>query len=135
MGLFDLTQNQLVKATQVQILTKINDKLNAMPERRLKEFVWYLRDLIVEDLNYQEEVLVESIDCPNGQVLRVKETRDLMGNVIGKERQEWTYYPPQPDGKCPVDVYIKTIMDQNGNVISVSKLKYFIDGRQPQVLT
>jgi len=95
MGLLDLTQNQLVKATKVQILTKINDKLSAMTERRLKEFVWHIRDLIVEDLNYQEEVQVESKDCKNGQILRVREIRDLMGNKVGSERIEWEYYPKE----------------------------------------
>ena len=95
MGLLDLTKDQLRQATKTQILTKINDKLSAMTERRLKELVWHIRDLIVEDLNYQEDVQVESQDCPNGQVLRVRETRDLMGNKFGSEKIEWEYYPKE----------------------------------------
>ena len=95
MGLFDFTGDQLIAATKTQILTKINDKLSAMTERRLKELVWHIRDLMVEDLNYQEDVQVESKDCVNGQLLRVRETRDLMGNKFGSEKIEWEYYPKE----------------------------------------
>ena len=96
MGLFsDLTKDQLIAATKNQIINKISDKLNNMTERRLKEFIWHIRDLITEDLNYQESVQVESKDCSNGQVLRVRETRDLVGNKIGSERIEWEYYPKE----------------------------------------
>jgi hypothetical protein len=95
MSFLDLTQKQLIMATKKQIINAITNKLSTMSERRLKEFVWHLRDLIVEDLNYQEEVQVESKDNPNGQVLRVSELRDLMGNKVGSERIEWEYYPKE----------------------------------------
>jgi len=95
MGLLDFTKKQLINATPAQIINKINDKLNAMTERRLKEFIWHLRDLIIEDLNYQEDVQTQSQDSPNGQVLRVREARDLKGNKVGSSKTDWEYYPKE----------------------------------------
>ena len=95
MGLLTLTKDQLIVATKTQIINAINTKLNNMTERRLKEFVWHIRNLVIEDLNYQEDVQVESEDCKNGQVLRVREIRDLLGNKFGSEKIEWEYYPKE----------------------------------------
>ena len=134
MGIFsDLTKEQLIGATKTQVINKINDKLNAMSERRLKEFVWHIRDLIIEDLNYQEEVPVESQDCPNGQMLRIRKIRDLIGNKLGSQKFEWSYYPGQ-EGKRPVDIIIIIEMDANDEIISIKKIKHYLDGRQPEVI-
>ena len=134
MGLLDLTISQLIRATKQQIIDAIVARLNGMTERALKEFVWEIRGLIIENLKYEESVEVQGQDSPNGQMLRIRETSNLTGKILSKQRQEWTYYEGYPEGKRPPDIYTETLLDANNNVISVRKIKHFLDGRQPKVI-
>ena len=126
MGILDLTLNQLVRATKKQIIDAIVVRLNGMTERRLKEFVWEIKGLILENLEYKESVEIENIDSPNGQVLRIRETKDLLGQVLSKQRTEWTYYPTGPVNEVAI-----IQLDATDKEIARKVIKHFLDGRQP----
>jgi len=70
-------------------------------------------------------------DCPNGQVWRLTIIRDAEGNILRKQRGDWSYYEGYPEGKRPVDLYVGKILDANDDLISANGVKHFTDGSPP----
>jgi len=71
-------------------------------------------------------VLIESEDCPHGQVKRIYEIRDSEGVLLRKQKITWSYYPTGE-----VDEIVTYELDPDDTVLSVKGIKHFTDGRQP----
>jgi len=110
-----------------QTVTDVSGKLSTLTQEQLKEV-----DRSIDALKARvTEKLVASTDGKNGQILRQFETIDSTGKKVGARKIEWTYYPGQ-EGKRPVDVITIMEMDAKDAVLSVKRVKHFLDERQPQ---
>ena len=123
----DLTLEQLRAATKEQLITKITERLASMTKKRICEFVWGIGNIVTDDLTLGD--LVQSEDSTNGQVLKVYETTDILGDNLGSQKIEWTYYPTGE-----VDTITISELDALDAVISIKTIKHFKDGREPTIL-
>lgn len=123
----DLTLEKLRAATKEQIITAINNKLQAMTKKNI--IILVLRLVGVDIDTYELLGLVELDDGPNGQVRRRWTTTDVLGNKLKSLSVDWTYYPAGP-----VDEITIKWLDAADAVTSTRIIKHFIDGRQPIVL-
>ena len=128
MGILDnLTLEQLRDAAKEQIITKIVEKLTPMTKKRICEFIWTIKDIDFADITLS--ALTVNHNVPEGQLIRVYETTDILGNKTGSTRIDWTYYPTGE-----VDTITTTELDALDQVISTQTIKHFTDGRQPITL-
>ena len=123
----DLTFEKLRAATKEQIITTITDKLTSITKNRICEFIWGIRNIITDNLTLGD--LVEKEDGPNGQLLRVYKTTDVLGVKLTSRKIEWTYYPTGE-----VDTITISELDALDQLISQKTIKHFTDGRQPIIL-
>lgn len=123
----DLTLKQLRASTKEQIITGIMGILTPMSKKLICEFIWGIRDIITDNLTLGD--LVKKENGPNGRLLRVYQTTDVLGNKLSSQKIEWTYYPTGE-----VDTIVISDLDALDTVISTKTIKHFIDGRQPIVL-
>ena len=124
----DLTLEQLRAATKEQIITKIVDKLTPMTRKKLCEFIWTIKGVRFEAISLS--TLTVNHDVPEGQLIRIYETTDILGNKLGSTKTEWTYYPTGE-----VDAITITELDALDVVISTKTIKHFTDGRQPVLVS
>lgn len=113
----DYTPQQIKDADVTVIRTKFKQKIDLMNKKQL--IILYLKgnDLDIENMEIQDRE--EGKDEPSkGQIWRLRVFRDVLGNITRKQRIDWTYKPPQPDGNCSVDTITIKEMDANDNVIS-----------------
>jgi len=110
----DYTLQQLKDADVTVIRTKFKQKLDLMTKKQL--IILYLRgdDLDIENMEIQDRE--EGEDEPNGQIYRIRTVRDALGNFVRRERFDWTYHPGL-EGKRPVHLITRTLLDENGNPI------------------
>ena len=123
----DLTLEQLRAATKDQIITRVVNILTSMSRKRICEFVWTIKDVSFEPISLS--TLTLNHDVPEGQLLRVYEKTDILGNKTGSTKTEWTYYPTGE-----VDTITITELDNLDQTISTQTIKHFTDGRQPVIL-
>jgi len=124
----DLTIEQLRAATKEQIITKIVDKLTSITKKKVCEFVWTIKGVSFESISLA--TLTVNHNVPEGQLIRIYETTDILGNKTGSTRIDWTYYPTGE-----VDTITTTELDALDQVISTQTVKHFTDGRQPVILS
>ena len=124
----DLTLEQLRAATKEQIITRINALITAMTKKRICEFIWTIKDIDLSPITLETQIVNHNV--PEGQLIRVYETTDILGNKIGSRKIDWTYYPTGE-----VDTITTTELDPLGQVISTQTIKHFTDGRQPVILS
>jgi len=123
----DLTLEQLRAATKEQIITRVTNLLASLSRRRICEFIWTIKDISFTDITLS--TLTVNHDVPEGQLLRIYEKTDILGNKLGSQKIEWTYYPTGE-----VDTITILELDALDTVISTKTIKHFIDGRQPVIL-
>jgi hypothetical protein len=123
----DLTIEQLRAATKEQIITKIVDILTSITRKKVCEFVWTIKGVSFGSISLT--TLTVNHNVPEGQLIRIYETTDILGNKTGSTKTEWTYYPTGE-----VDTITTTELDALDQVISVKTLKHFRDGREPAFL-
>jgi len=124
----DLTLEQLKAATKEQIITRVVNILTSMSRKRICEFVWTIRGVGFEAISLS--TLTVNHDVPEGQLLRVYEKTDILGNKIGSQKTEWTYYPTGE-----VDTITISELDALDQIISTQMIKHFTDGRQPVLVS
>jgi len=124
----DLTLEQLRAATKEQIITRITTLLTSLSRKRICEFIWTIKDIDFADITLS--ALTVNHNVPEGQLIRVYETTDILGNKTGSTRIDWTYYPTGE-----VDTITTAELDPLGQVISTQTIKHFTDGRQPVILS
>jgi len=124
----DLTIDQLRAATKEQIITRVTNLLTSLSRKRLCEFIWTIKDIDFADITLS--ALTVNHNVPEGQLIRVYETTDILGNKTGSTRIDWTYYPTGE-----VDTITTTELDALDQVISTQTIKHFTDGRQPVILS
>ena len=122
-----LTPEQLRAVTKEQIITKIVEGLTSMSRKKICEFVWTIKDLRLTDITLS--TLTTNHNVPEGQLLRVYEKTDILGNKLGSTKTEWTYYPTGE-----VDIITISGLDAQDQVVSQKRIKHFTDGRQPILL-
>ena len=123
----DLTIDQLRAATKEQIITRVTNLLTSLSRKRLCEFIW-----TIKNVNFVEiilETLTVNHDVPEGQLLKVYEKIDLLGDKTGSTKTEWTYYPTGE-----VDLIVLSELDGLDVVVGVKKIKHYLDGKQPEVI-
>lgn len=113
------TLDALRKMTQGEIRTEQNRSLDIKSKKKLIE-------IELSQTEFPDPTTGE--DSSNGQVWRLTVIRDAEGNILRKERYDWTYYPTGE-----VNVITTTKLDANNNVISTKQLKHY-DGRQPEFI-
>jgi hypothetical protein len=123
----DLTLELLRAATKEQIITRVTNLLTSLSRKRLCEFIWTIKDFDFTEIKL--ETLTVNHNVTEGQLLRVYERTDILGNKTGSTKTEWTYYPTGE-----VDTITTTELDALDQVISVKTLKHFRDGREPAFL-
>lgn len=123
----DLTLEQLRAATKEQIITRIMNLLTTMSRKRICEFIWTIKDVNFNPIAIQ--TLTINHDAPEGQLIRIHETTDILGNKTGSQRTEWTYYPTGE-----VDTITITELDAVDKISSQKTIKHFVDGRHPVIL-
>jgi len=124
----DYTLQQLKDADVTVIRTKFKQKLDLMTKKQL--IILYLKgnDLDIENLEIQGRPSEEY--WPDGQIKeRINVTRDVLGNMISKEKMTVTYYDTKDRER---DIMIFTRYDSQDKELSVRKLKHYPDGRQPE---
>jgi len=124
----DYTLPQLKDADVTVIRTKFKQKLDLMNKKQL--IILYLKgnDIDIENLEIQDRPSEEY--WPDGQIKeRITVTRDVLGNVISKEKMTVTYYDTKDRER---DIMIFTRYDSQDKELSVRKLKHYPDGRQPE---
>jgi len=123
----DYTLQQLKDADVTVIRTKFKTKLDAMTKKQL--IILYLKgnDIDIENMEIQDRASEEY--WPDGQIKeRIIITRDILGNVISKEKMTVTYYDTKNRER---DIMIFTKYDPQDKELSVRGIKHFPDGRQP----
>ena len=120
----DLTLEQLRAATKEQIITRVVNLLTSLSKKRICEFVWTIKNVNFTEIGF--ETLAVNHNVPEGQLIRVYEYTDILGNKTGSQKIEWTYYPTGE-----VDTITTTELDALDQVISQKTIKHFTDGRQP----
>jgi len=123
----DLTLELLRAATKEQIITRVTNLLTSLSRKRLCEFIWTIKDFDFTEIKL--ETLTVNHNVTEGQLLRVYERTDILGNKTGSTQIDWTYYPTGE-----VDTITTTELDALDQVISVKTLKHFRDGREPAFL-
>ena len=124
----DYTLPQLKDADVTVIRTKFKQKLDLMTKKQL--IILYLKgnDIDIENLEIQDRPSEEY--WPDGQIKeRINVTRDVLGNMISKEKMTVTYYDMKDRER---DIMIFTRYDSQDKELSVRKLKHYPDGRQPE---
>lgn len=124
----DLTLEQLRAATKEQIVTKIADKLTSLTKKRICEFIWTIKDFSFTDITFSTKTVNHNV--PEGQLLRIHETTDILGTKLGSTKTEWAYYPTGE-----VDTITISELDALDQVISQKTIKHFTDGRQPVLVS
>jgi hypothetical protein len=117
--LSDLTLEDLRNATLVQIQTAIKNKLAGLSKKQLIILILRVADIDVENFEIQDKE--EGEDGPNGQVWRIRTIRDVLGQIVRKERFDWTYHPGI-EGKRPVHLITKTQLDADGKAIGETEV-------------
>lgn len=120
----DITLEKIQAARKEQILTDVTKDLDALDKKDLASFV--LQAQQIAPIHRIIEKLVKSEDCKNGQVIRVYEITDVLGQKLGTRKAEWTYYEAGP-----VDTITLTTLDALDKILSQKTIKHFPDGRQP----
>jgi hypothetical protein len=123
----DLTLEQLRAATKEQIITRVVNILTSMTRKKICEFIWTIKSAGFEAISLS--TLTINHDVPEGQLLRVYEKTDILGNKTGSTKTEWTYYPTGE-----VDTITILELDALDQIISQKTIKHFTDGRQPIIL-
>lgn len=126
--LSDLTLEDLRNATLVQIQTAIKNKLAGLSKKQLIILILKVADIDVENFEIQDKE--EGKDGPNGQVWRIRTIRDVLGQIVRKERLDWTYHPGI-EGKRPVKEIVETRFDAGGNMVGEPKViaRHSADGK------
>jgi len=126
--LSDLTLEQLRNATLTQIRTAISNKLANLTKRQLIILILKVADVDIENYEIQDRSSEES--WPDGQIKeRITITRDVLGNVISKEKMTVTYYDTK-DRERDTMLFFK--YDPQDMELSIRGIKHFPDGRQPK---
>jgi len=123
----DLTLEQLRAATKEQIITRVTNLLTSLSRKRICEFIWTIKDIDFADITLS--ALTVNHNVPEGQLIRVYETTDILGNKTGSTRIDWTYYPTGE-----VDLIVHSELDGLDVVVGVKKIKHYLDGKQPEVI-
>jgi hypothetical protein len=124
----DYTLQQLKDAGVTVIRTKFKEKLDLMTKKQL--IILYLKgnDIDIENMEIQDRSSEEY--WPDGQIKEwTIRTRDVLGNVISKEKVTVTYYDTK-DRERDTMLFFK--YDSNDKELSVRGIKHFPDGRQPK---
>jgi len=124
----DYTPQQIKDADVTVIRTKFKQKIDLMTKKQL--IILYLKgnDMDIENMEVQDRPSEES--WPDGQIKqRIIITRDILGNVLFKERMSVTYYDTKDRER---DTMIFTKYDPQDKELSVRGIKHFSDGRQPK---
>jgi len=124
----DLTLEQLRAATKDQIITRVTNLLTSLSRKGICEFIWTIKN--TNFANITLSALTVSHDVPEGQLLRIYENTDILGNKLGSTKTEWTYYLTGE-----VATITTAELDPLGQVISTQTIKHFTDGRQPVILS
>jgi len=124
----DYTLQQLKDADVTVIRTKFKQKLDLMTKKQL--IILYLKgnDTDIENMEIQDRPSEQ--DWPDGQIKeRMVVTRDVLGNVISKEKMTVTYYDTKDRER---DTMLFFRYDPQDKELSVRGIKHFPDGRQPR---
>ena len=126
----DYTLQQLKDTDVTVIRTKFKAKLDAMTKKQL--IILYLKgdDMDIESLEIQDRE--EGEGDSRGPLWQLRVFRDVLGNKLRSTRFDYTYYPPQSDGTCPIDTITFTEMDTKDKMILTKRLKHYPDGKQPK---
>ncbi len=120
----DLTVDQLRQLTKEQILAAINNRLLNLTKKQL--IILTLRITGVDVDTYETTELTKSEDGPNGQITRLFETRDVLGNKLRSQHIHWTYYDEGPVNEITI-----TNLNQIDAITDRRIIKHFLDDRQP----
>ena len=124
----DYTPQQIKDAPTEVIRTKFKQKIDLMTRKQL--IILYLKgnDIDIENMEIQDRPNEEY--WPDGQIKeRIIITKDVLGNVISKEKMEVSYYNTKDRER---DTMIFTKYDPQDKELSVRGIKHFPDGRQPE---
>ena len=113
----DYTIDQLRSATANQITqakTAVKNKIDNMTKKQFFIFLLRVADVDIENMEIQDRE--EGEDSLNGQIYRIRTFRDVLGNFVKRERLDWTYHPGS-EGKRPVNLITRTLLDLAGNPI------------------
>lgn len=124
----DITLPQLRAATKDQIVTAITTRLQLWTKRQLIIFVLACSNIVIENMELTD--LKISQDGPNGQVKKLFEVFDPLGNKLRSSSYDWTYYP---NGQVN-EIIIKTL-DASNILIKTQIIKHYLDGRKPILTT
>ena len=123
-----LTLQDLRDATHQELMQGIHFGLVNYPKKELCEIMWAMKTMV--PFGMKIETLKINHNVPEGQLIRIHETTDILGTKTGSTRIDWTYYPTGE-----VDTITTTELDALDQVISTQTIKHFTDGRQPVILS
>ena len=122
-----LTLQDLRDATHTELMQGIHFGLVNYPKKELCEIMWAMKTM--DPFGMKIETLKMNRNVPEGQLLRIHEKTDLLGNKTGSTKTEWTYYPTGE-----VDLIVLSELDGLDVVVGVKKIKHYLDGKQPEVI-
>jgi hypothetical protein len=122
-----LTLQDLRDATHQELMQGIHFGLINFSKKELCEIMWSMK--IMDPWGINLETLIANHNVPEGPLLRIYETTDILGTKLGSKKTEWIYYPTGE-----VDTITISELDALDNIISQKVIKHFIDGRQPVLL-
>ncbi len=125
--LSDLTLDQLRNANLDQLRNAIQNKLASLTKKQLIILILKITDVDVDNLEIQDRPIEQY--WPDGQIKeRMTITKDVLGNVLFKEKMTVTYYDTKNRER---DTMTFTKYDPQDRELSVRGIKHFPDGRQP----
>ena len=126
--LSDYTPQQIKDANVNVIRTKFKQKIDLMNKKQLTILYFKGNDIDIENMEIQDKPNEEY--WPDDQIKeRITITRDVLGNVISKEKMTVTYYDTK-DRERDTMLFFK--YDPQDVELSVRGIKHFPDGRQPK---
>ncbi len=127
MGTFsDLTLQELRGYTVTQIRTALKNKIDAASKAQLIRFILSRVDVDAAVPCYDPPV--KTLDAVGNLLSAILVKRDVLGNKLGTEKDERTYY-----ATGELDTRTLTTLDASDAVIATKVIKHFTDGRQPEV--
>jgi hypothetical protein len=119
-----LTLQDLRDATHAELMQGIHFGLVNYTKKELCEIMWSMKSMNPFGISITTQIVNHSV--PEGQLLRIHETTDILANKLSSQKTEWTYYPTGE-----VDTITTTELDALDQIISQKTIKHFTDGRQP----
>ncbi len=114
----DKTLDQVRNLTKEQIIMGITNRLNNLTKRQILELSYKLTE--------ESNVSSEKYRGDGQPTEKLTVIKDILNNVVRKEKITWTYYP-----RGEVDEISIIKFDPTDKELSKMVIKHFTDGRQP----